>query len=125
MGTDEYTLRGESKVVGGIKIARYAHSYKHRFGYFPGSIAVSAKESRACDAQYKHRGVRHFIIGDHFWNCETEEMPVFMINPDMEQLRMSYADTGKYLSEHSTVIGHLIKVNGRYCVRYTQERIAA
>jgi hypothetical protein len=127
MGTDQYTLRGESKVIDGIEIARYAHAYKHSWDRFPGARdrKVSLTERFADDAVYKHKSVRHFIIGDHFWDCETSETPVFELRAETERLRAGYADTGKYLSESARVIGYLVKSGRRYTIRPVEQKIAA
>ncbi len=116
------TIRCETKIIDGIEIGRYSYAYKESSSQrnYPGGAGrrVRAAESRAEDAVYKNRKVRHFVCADSFATATEDGYWVWQIDRDPA---MSICAIPK----DALIVGYLRKEGGRFVFRRCEARKAS
>lgn len=108
MGIYQYTLRADTKTVGGLEIAHYQFAYK--VTGWPSAAFERRMDNcsrHAENARAKLRHVRHWVQGQWDYAADKSGLPVYAC-PD--GLRSEFTEEWK----DRPIVGVLRKVKGRY-----------
>lgn len=111
MGVYCYTLRKDTKIVEGLKIARYGYAYKDRFWADGAFNRLTARaHSFAESAQYALKdSVDGVIIGE--WEyAKNDKLPIMKV----KDLPSCHVDCNSFNRGDYEIIGYLVKVGRKF-----------